>query len=108
LLLRGDDDEGDRGDAQPERVARQPDAFEHRRPAASPSRQAQGRVQRELTELDETRHARLSPGVSRFGTAHFLSFDIRSSFSKYSSTAARNFGGTRLRSSSLLGGAGGP
>ena len=46
LLLRRHDDEGDRRDARPERVARQPDALQHRRPAAGPALQAAAGVQR--------------------------------------------------------------
>ena len=43
LLLRGDDDEGDRRDARPVREPRQPDAQQHPRPPEGPDgRQAQG------------------------------------------------------------------
>ncbi|CAA9384984.1 MAG: RNA polymerase sigma factor for flagellar operon, partial [uncultured Phycisphaerae bacterium] len=43
LLLRGDDDEGDRGHARPEREPGQPDAQQHPRPPQGPDgRQAQG------------------------------------------------------------------
>ena len=43
LLLRRHDDEGDRRHARPERVARQPDALQHRRPAAAAARPSGGR-----------------------------------------------------------------
>ena len=45
LLLRGHDDEGDRRHARPERVARQPDAFEHRGSVAAAAGGAAAGVQ---------------------------------------------------------------
>ena len=45
LLLRRHDDEGDRRDARPERIARQPDALQHRRSPAGPARPAPAGIQ---------------------------------------------------------------
>ena len=45
LLLRGHDDEGDRRHARSERIARQPDAFQHRIAIAKPASQAPARIQ---------------------------------------------------------------
>src|SRR5262249_37239525 len=45
LLLRRHDDEGDRRDARPERITRQPDALQHRGPVAAATGQAADRVQ---------------------------------------------------------------
>src|SRR5262249_2249597 len=50
LLLRRHDHEGNRRDARSERVARQPDAFEHRGQAAIPACQTPTGIQ-QLTEL---------------------------------------------------------
>ena len=50
LLLRRNDDEGDRRHARPERVARLPDALDHRGPTPGAALQAPARV-RHLSEI---------------------------------------------------------